>query len=472
MMAEADEAGLAAQRQMMLSMDPPQHDRFKLLVSRGFTPRNAQALTDRIAELAARDRRRRRRAGRVRPRARRRRPPAVGPDRRADGHPPRRRRAALRADRDHAHHRRRRSPRPSASSPRSPRCSATPPTVAERKRRAPGDDIASTLVQAEVDGDRLTDGEFQWFFLLLVNAGGDTTRNLLAAGIQLLFDHPDERARLLADLDGLLPTAIEEMLRYTSPVVHFRRTAMEDTVIARPADRRGRQGRGVLRLGQPRRGRVRRSRPLRRRPRPEPAHGVRRRRPAPVPRPARRPDRDRRRCCASCSPACPTSSRPGEPERAGVELHRRRAHDAGALHAAARRARRFRRHYSRCRGKRRARGCSWSWHGETSRSSPGPAAASGSPWPSGSPPPGCTSSSPTSRTTPSAAAAEKIAAHGVETLTVRTDVSKEADVQALAAADHRPLRRPCTSCATTPAWRRWPIRGSGRINVVGVGAWA
>ncbi len=103
--------------------------------------------------------------------------------------------------------------------------------VAERKRSEPGDDIASTLVQAEVDGDRLTDGEFQWFFLLLVNAGGDTTRNLLASGIQLLFDHPDERARLMADLDGLLPTAIEEMLRYTSPVVNFRRTALEDTVL-------------------------------------------------------------------------------------------------------------------------------------------------------------------------------------------------------------------------------------------------
>ncbi len=63
---------------------------------------------------------------------------------------------------------------------------------------SPGDDIASSLVQAEVDGDRLTDGEFQWFFLLLVNAGGDTTRNLLASGIQLLFDHPDQRARLPA----------------------------------------------------------------------------------------------------------------------------------------------------------------------------------------------------------------------------------------------------------------------------------
>ena len=101
-------------------------------------------------------------------------------------------------------------------------------SVAERKRREPADDIATTLVQAEVDGDRLTDEEFQWFFLLLVNAGGDTTRNLLAAGIQLLFDHPDERARLTADLDGLLGTSIEEMLRCTTPVVNFRRTVMRD----------------------------------------------------------------------------------------------------------------------------------------------------------------------------------------------------------------------------------------------------
>ena len=103
--------------------------------------------------------------------------------------------------------------------------------TAARKRVEPGDDIASQLVQAEVDGERLTDAELQWFFLLLVNAGGDTTRNLLASGVQQLFDHPAERARLQGDLDGLLATSIEEMLRYTSPVVHFRRTATDDTVV-------------------------------------------------------------------------------------------------------------------------------------------------------------------------------------------------------------------------------------------------
>src|SRR4029077_1329896 len=103
--------------------------------------------------------------------------------------------------------------------------------VAARKRSEPGDEIASGLVQAEVDGVGLPAGELQWFFLLLVNAGGDTTRNLLASGIQLLFDHPGERARLLADLDGFLPTATEEMLRYPSPVVPSRRTVTEDTVV-------------------------------------------------------------------------------------------------------------------------------------------------------------------------------------------------------------------------------------------------
>jgi cytochrome P450 len=103
--------------------------------------------------------------------------------------------------------------------------------VARDKRARPASDIASALVQAEIDGDSLTDSEFQWFFLLLVNAGGDTTRNLVTAGMQQLFDHPDQRERLQADLDNLLPTAVEEMLRYTSPVSSFRRTAMTDTVI-------------------------------------------------------------------------------------------------------------------------------------------------------------------------------------------------------------------------------------------------
>jgi cytochrome P450 len=100
--------------------------------------------------------------------------------------------------------------------------------LAARKRAVPGDDIATSLLQAEVDGERLTDLEFNRFFLLLINAGGDTTRNLVAAGILALMEHPAEQARLAAD-PSLLPTAIEEMLRYTSPVTVFVRTATKDT---------------------------------------------------------------------------------------------------------------------------------------------------------------------------------------------------------------------------------------------------
>jgi cytochrome P450 len=100
--------------------------------------------------------------------------------------------------------------------------------LAARKRAEPGDDIATSLLHAEVDGERLTDLEFNMFFLLLINAGGDTTRNLVAAGILAMMEHPAEQARLAAT-PSLLPTAIEEMLRYTSPVTVFVRTATTDT---------------------------------------------------------------------------------------------------------------------------------------------------------------------------------------------------------------------------------------------------
>jgi len=83
-------------------------------------------------------------------------------------------------------------------------------------------------VTAGVDGHGLDEMDFNLFFLLLVDAGGDTTRNLVAGGMDALFKHPEERERLTFDLD-LLPTAIEEMLRWTSPVIYMRRTATADT---------------------------------------------------------------------------------------------------------------------------------------------------------------------------------------------------------------------------------------------------
>jgi cytochrome P450 len=100
--------------------------------------------------------------------------------------------------------------------------------LAARKRAQPGDDIATSLLHAEVDGQRLTDLEFNMFFILLLNAGGDTTRNLVAGGMCVLMENPEEQARLTAD-PSLLPTAVEEMLRYVSPVITFLRTATKDT---------------------------------------------------------------------------------------------------------------------------------------------------------------------------------------------------------------------------------------------------
>jgi cytochrome P450 len=237
MMADPDEGTSRTLSLMMLTMDPPQHDRFKLLVSRGFTPRNAQALTERVDQLArdivddvvgagscdfVHDI-----AGRL--------PSGLIAEllgiSRADGE--------RLYDLTETMHTFDPSVTPEMRSAATREMLQFAADVAEQKRRQPGDDIATILVQAEVDGDRLTDAEIQWFFLLLVNAGGDTTRNLVAAGMQLLFEHPDERARLTADLDGLLPTAVEEMLRYTTPVVSFRRTAMDDTTIGNRTVRAG-----------------------------------------------------------------------------------------------------------------------------------------------------------------------------------------------------------------------------------------
>jgi len=99
------------------------------------------------------------------------------------------------------------------------------------KTAHPRDDLASRLATSEVEGRPLDEIDFNLFFLLLVDAGGDTTRNLVAGGTLALMEHPAQMNRLKSELNGLMPTAIEEMLRWVSPVVHMRRTATLDTTI-------------------------------------------------------------------------------------------------------------------------------------------------------------------------------------------------------------------------------------------------
>jgi cholest-4-en-3-one 26-monooxygenase len=102
--------------------------------------------------------------------------------------------------------------------------------VAGHKRTHPGDDIATALLEAEVDGERLTDLDFNIFFLLLAVAGNETTRNAISHGMLALIQHPDERRKLVAE-PGLMERAVEEILRWATPVMQFRRTTMHPTEI-------------------------------------------------------------------------------------------------------------------------------------------------------------------------------------------------------------------------------------------------
>ncbi len=110
--------------------------------------------------------------------------------------------------------------------------------LAVERQRCPREDFTSLLLQAEVDGERLTESQYDAFVMLLAVAGNETTRNLIAGGMLALIQHPEQRARLIAD-PGLMPTAIEEMLRYVSPIMCFRRTAQRDLELGGEAIREG-----------------------------------------------------------------------------------------------------------------------------------------------------------------------------------------------------------------------------------------
>jgi len=223
---------LAQQQMMMLNMDPPLHTRYRLLINKGFTPRmvgqleagmreRAQAIVDAICEQGTCD---------------------FVTDVAAElplqviadilGVPQHERHLVfdwsnrmVGAD----------DPEYAATAEEGMSAAmelyAYAHNLATAKRRNPTNDIVSILLQAEVEGHTLTELEFDMFFLLLSVAGNETTRNALAHGMLALIEHPEQRARLLAD-PSLLTTAIEEILRWGTPVMHFRRTAMVDTEIA------------------------------------------------------------------------------------------------------------------------------------------------------------------------------------------------------------------------------------------------
>ncbi len=100
------------------------------------------------------------------------------------------------------------------------------------RRDQPQDDLLTALVQSEVDGQRLTDAEITSFFGLLMVAGNDTTRQSTSHGLKALTDFPEQRAWLLEDLDARLPGAVEEIVRWATPIMTFRRTAARDCELA------------------------------------------------------------------------------------------------------------------------------------------------------------------------------------------------------------------------------------------------
>ena len=225
---ETDEVGLQQQRMMMLMMDPPRHTKQRLLVNKGFTPRMIGQLHDRIHQVAAD----------IVDRIAERGECDFVVDVAAElplqviaemmGVP--------QADRHKVFEW---SNRLIGSEDPEYAVSAEDATgaamelfsyandLAAEKRAHPGDDIVSTLLAAEVDGERLSDLEFDLFFELLAVAGNETTRNLISHGMLALAEHPDQRDLLLAD-PSLLPGAVDEMLRYASPVMYMRRTARAD----------------------------------------------------------------------------------------------------------------------------------------------------------------------------------------------------------------------------------------------------
>jgi len=225
---ELEEEQLEQQRMMMLQMDPPNHTKLRLLVNKGFTPRMIGRLHDRVREIAS--------------------DIVDGIAERGEcdfvvdvaaelplqviaemmGVPSRDRQKMF----DWSN-RMIGSEDPEYSVSVEEAMSAATEMfayaneLATHKRANPSDDIISVLLQAEVGGEQLSDIEFDLFFELLAVAGNETTRNLISHGMLALIEHPDERRKLLDD-PALLPSAVDEMLRYASPVMYMRRTAQDD----------------------------------------------------------------------------------------------------------------------------------------------------------------------------------------------------------------------------------------------------
>jgi cholest-4-en-3-one 26-monooxygenase len=230
-MFEVEEEVLASMRLLMLTMDPPRHTRYRLLVSRAFTPRHIRELDDFIV----------RSTHRIVDEVIERGQADFVVDLAAElplqviaeiiGVPQEDRHLVFdwsnrmigSEDPEYA-------VEPDDAGNAQMELYAYCDALCADRRQHPRDDILTSLINAEIDGDKLDDLELNTFFMLLSVAGNETTRNLIAHGMFHLFENPGEHQRLLADRD-LLDPAVEEMLRVGTPVLHFRRTATRDVEV-------------------------------------------------------------------------------------------------------------------------------------------------------------------------------------------------------------------------------------------------
>jgi cytochrome P450 len=111
--------------------------------------------------------------------------------------------------------------------------------LGNQRREHPTDDLTSALVNASVDGEQLDPSELGSFFILLVVAGNETTRNAISHALHQLTINPDQKAIWAADYDGIAPTAVEEVVRWGSPVIWMRRTALRDATLGGQAVKEG-----------------------------------------------------------------------------------------------------------------------------------------------------------------------------------------------------------------------------------------
>ncbi len=228
---DPDPESLEQVRMVIIGMDPPEHREFRSIVAKAFTPRMIGKLADALGEETAR---------------------VVGELRDRDscefvndvaaripmwsiselmGVPEGDRQRlyelshCLIDDQDPEV-----APTPETSMEASAEVFAYASEMAARERANPSGSLTSDLLAAEVQGRKLTDMEYTLFFLFLIVAGNETTRTATSHGLLALLEHPDSMERLVRDPE-LVPSAVEEILRWQPPIHHFRRTATRDTII-------------------------------------------------------------------------------------------------------------------------------------------------------------------------------------------------------------------------------------------------